>query len=211
MTHDTTPTASSATADLAYLRNLADAGKDAPLMAGPYLVAGGGWFAAASLAQWPVIRELLGLGFQQAMLAWLVAVIGFAITLVTLIRRDRGKAENHSNRAINSVWSGIGYAIFAFWLGVAVMAYQRGDSFLMNTISLQVLSLYAVGWIVAGAMTGQGWMRFNALVAFITVPVLGAFVGSGQEYLVYAIALVLTAVVPGVRLMRAAASIRVEG
>jgi len=60
-------------------------------------------------------------------------------------------------------------------------------------------------------MTGQGWMRFNALLAFITVPVLGAFVGSGQEYLVYAIALVLTAVVPGVRLMRAAASIRVEG
>lgn len=211
MTESTSPAVTSAAADLAYLRNLADAGKDAPLMAGPYLVAGGGWFATASLAQWPAIRELLGLSYPQAQLAWLVAAVGFTITLVMLIRRDRGKAENHSNRAINSVWTGIGYAIFAFWLGVAVMAHQRGDGFLMNTISLHVLSLYAVGWIVAAAMTGLGWMRFNALMAFITVPVLGAFAGTGQEYLVYAIAIVLTAVVPGVRLMRAAASIRSEG
>lgn len=195
-----------APADLAYLRKLAIAGRDAPLMAGPYLVAGGGWFGLASLTQWTPVRELLGLGAPQAVLAWLFAFAGFAVTLFALLRRDRGKAENHSNRAINSVWSGIGFAIFAFWLGVAIMAYQRGDAFLMNTISLQVLSLYAVGWVVAAAVTSQDWMRFNALMALITVPVLGLFVGSGHEYLVYAIALVLTAVVPGVRLMRAAAA-----
>jgi hypothetical protein len=33
---------SSSANDLAYLRSLAEAGKDAPLSAGPYLVAGGG-------------------------------------------------------------------------------------------------------------------------------------------------------------------------
>ena len=211
MTHDNTSSAASAPADLAYLRNLAAAGKDAPLMAGPYLVAGGGWSAAASLVQWPLVRDLFGLSNQLAILAWLVASAGFAATLVILIRRDRGKAENTSNRAINSVWTGIGYAVFSFWIGVAAMAYQRGDAFLMNTISLQVLSLYAVGWVVGAAMTGQGWMRFNAIMAFITVPVLGLFVGTGTEYLIYAIALVLTAVVPGVRLMRAAAQPQTEG
>jgi hypothetical protein len=211
MTQDNSPAPVSVPADLAYLRNLAVAGKDAPLMAGPYLVAGGGWFAAASLAQWPLVRDLLGLSAQLATVAWLISALGFAITLAILIRRDRGKVENTSNRAINSVWTGIGYAIFSFWIGVAAMAYQRGDGFLMNTISLQVLSLYAVGWVVGAAMTGQGWMRFNALMAFITVPVLGLFVGTGNEYLVYAIALVLTAIVPGVRLMRAAALPQNEG
>ena len=53
--------------NLAFLRQLATAGKDAPLMAGPYLIASGGWFGAASLLQWPPIREWLGLGFGQAM------------------------------------------------------------------------------------------------------------------------------------------------
>lgn len=37
--------------DLSFLRTLAERGLDAPLMAGPYLIAGGSWFAAASLVQ----------------------------------------------------------------------------------------------------------------------------------------------------------------
>ena len=37
--------------DLSFLRTLAERGLDTPLMAGPYLIAGGSWFAAASLIQ----------------------------------------------------------------------------------------------------------------------------------------------------------------
>lgn len=190
--------------NLAFLRQLAAAGQEAPLMAGPYLIAGGGWFAAASLIQWPVIRELLGLGFGQAMLAWLVAAAGFAVHLTVLIRRDRHRVENAANRVVNAAWFGVGLGIFAFWLGVAVMAYQRSDGFVMNTISLQVLTVYGIAWVIAAAATGRGWMKANALFALLTVPVLGAFVGTGHEYLIYAVALVLTAIVPGVRLSRLA-------
>jgi predicted Abi (CAAX) family protease len=199
-----TDTTHSPEENLAFLRQLATAGKDAPLMAGPYLIAGGGWYGAASLIQWPPIRDLLGLDFGQAVLAWLLAAIGFAIHLTVLIRRDRGKVENSANRTVNAAWTGVGYGIFAFWLGVAAMAYQRGDGFVMNTISLQVLSVYGIAWTIAAAATGHGWMKANAFFALLTVPVLGLFVGTGQEYLIYAIALVLTAVVPGVRLVRLA-------
>lgn len=190
--------------NLAFLRQLATAGKDAPLMAGPYLIAGGGWFGAASLIQWPPLRELLGLDFGQAMLAWLLAAAGFALHLTLLIRRDRNKVENSANRTVNAAWSGVGFGIFAFWLGVAAMAYQRGDGFVMNTIPLQVLSVYGIAWTIAAAVTGHGWMKANAVFALLTVPVLGLFVGTGHEYLIYAIALALTAVVPGVRLVRLA-------
>jgi len=190
--------------NLAFLRQLATAGKDAPLMAGPYLIAGGGWFGAASLIQWPPLRELLGLDFGQAMLAWLLAAAGFALHLTLLIRRDRNKVENSANRTVNAAWSGVGFGIFAFGLGVAAMAYQRGDGFVVNTIPLQVLSVYGIAWTIAAAVTGHGWMKANAVFALLTVPVLGLFVGTGHEYLIYAIALALTAVVPGVRLVRLA-------
>jgi len=190
--------------NLAFLRQLATAGKDAPLMAGPYLIAGGGWFGAASLIQWPPLRELLGLDFGQAMLAWVLAAAGFALHLTLLIRRDRNKVENSANRTVNAAWSGVGFGIFAFWLGVAAMAYQRGDGFVVNTIPLQVLSVYGIAWTIAAAVTGHGWMKANAVFALLTVPVLGLFVGTGHEYLIYAIALALTAVVPGVRLVRLA-------
>lgn len=193
-----------AASDLSFLRSLAEAGKDAPLMAGPYLVAGGGWFAAASLTQWPLLRDAIGLTAPQALLAFAAAGIGFALNLTILLLRDRKKAANSSNRANNAAWTAIGFAIFAFWIATAIMAYRREDPFLMNTISLHVLCLYSVGWAVAAAMTRQGWMQFNAIMALITAPLLAAFIGTGDEYLIYALALVLTAVVPGFRLMRAA-------
>lgn len=198
---DTTHTAEE---NLAFLRRLAHAGQEAPLMAGPYLVAGGAWFGAASLVQWPLLRNLIGLSFGQATFAWLVAAVGFAVHLALLIRRDRHRVENAANRVVNAAWMGVGLGIFAFWLGVAAMAWQRSDGFVMNTIILQVLTVYGIAWIIAAAATGQGWMKANAFFALLTVPVLGAFVGTGHEYLVYAIALVLTAVVPGVRLSRLA-------
>ena len=190
--------------NLAFLRQLAHSGKEAPLMAGPYLIAGGAWFAAASLLQWPPLRDLLGLSLTQATFAWLIAAAGFALHLTVLIRRDRHKVENSANRVVNASWVGVGLGIFAFWLGVAAMAWQRGDAFVMNTISLQVLSVYGIAWMIAGAATGQGWMKANAFFALLTVPVLGLFAGTGHEYLVYAIALVLLAVVPGVRLSQQA-------
>ena len=198
---DTTHTAEE---NLAFLRQLAHAGREAPLMAGPYLIAGGAWFGAASLVQWPLLRNLLGLSFGQATLAWLVAAAGFAIHLALLVRRDRHKVENTANRVVNAAWFGVGMGIFAFWVGVAVMAWQRSDGFVMNTISLQVLTVYGIAWVIAAAATGQGWMKANAFFALLTVPVLGAFAGTGHEYLIYAIALVLTALVPGVRLSRLA-------
>ena len=190
--------------DLSFLRSLAESGRDAPLMAGRYLIAGGGWFAAASLIQWLPIREFLGLAANQATIAWLVAAAGFAVHLAILIKRDRSKVENTSNRAVNAAWTAIGFGIFAFGMGTAVMAYQRGDGFLMNMVSLQVLSVYGIGWLVAAAMTRQGWMKFTAFAAFATIPVLGAFVGTGHEFLIYSIALMLTAVIPGIRLSREA-------
>lgn len=198
---DTTHTAQE---NLAFLRQLAHAGKEAPLTAGPYLIAGGAWFGAASLIQWPLIRDIFGLSMERGTLAWLVAAAGFAVHLVLLIRRDRHQVENAANRIVNASWMGVGLGIFAFWLGVAAMAWQRGDVFVMNTISLQVLTVYGIAWIIAGAATGQGWMKANAFFALLTVPVLGAFVGTGHEYLVYTIALVMTALVPGVRLSRLA-------
>lgn len=53
-------------------------------------------------------------------------------------------------------------------------------------------------------MTLNKVMKANAVFALLTVPALGLSVGTGHEYLMYAIALVLLAVVPGVRLSQQA-------
>ena len=196
--------------DLAFLRGLAEAGRDAPFGGGDYLIAGGGWFALASLVVWLGSQGLFGLSLPSAHLAFVIGGLGFAATLTYLVRRDRGQVETATNRALGVAWTAIGWSIFAFVIGVALMAY-RGQPVALATISLFVVSVYGIGWMLAAAVTRQGWMSATAFFTFLTVPVLGALVGTGQDYLAYAIALVLIAVVPGFRLRAAARATTAAG
>jgi hypothetical protein len=53
-------------------------------------------------------------------------------------------------------------------------------------------------------MARERWMGLVAVGAFATVPIMGFVIGTGHEYLVYALAIVLWALVPGLRLSHAA-------
>lgn len=210
------PAASSPTSaeDLAFLRELAESGRDAPFGGGDYLIAGGGWFALASFVVWLGAQGLFGLSLPAAHAVWLVAALGFAATLVYLLRRDRGLPETTTNRALGAVWSAIGWGIFAFWLGSVVLAQRIGAESMgpiMSTIPLHVLSAYGVAWSAYRLISRRGWAGWVAAASFIAVPVMAASQGTGHEYLVYAIVIVATAVIPGLRLRTAARAKTVAG
>ena len=199
--------------DLAFLRDLAEAGRDVPFGGGDYLVAGGGWFALASLVIWFGSQGLFSLSLPSAHLVWLIAAVGFAGSLVYLIRRDRGLPETTTNRALGAVWSAIGWGIFAFWLGSFVLAERSGAEAIgpvMSTIPLHVLSAYGVAWSAYRLISRQHWAGWVAAASFIAVPVMAAAQGTGHEYLVYALVIVATAVLPGLRLRAAARAGRTE-
>jgi hypothetical protein len=189
--------------DLAFLRDLAEAARNTPFRGGDYLIAAGGWFALASLVVWLGAQGVLGPSRSLAYFAFPICGLGFAATLAYFLRRDRGRVETAANRALGMAWTAIGWSILAFCTGAAVMAY-RGQPFVLNTITMFVVSVYGIGWALAATITRQGWMSVTAFFTFLTVPVFGALVGSGQEFLAYAITLVLIAVIPGLRLRAAA-------
>ena len=85
MSDTTRPTASPAHAveDLAFLRDLAESGRDAPFGGGDYLIAGGGWFALASLIVWAGAQGFFGLGLPSAHLAWVIAAAVVAASFMT--------------------------------------------------------------------------------------------------------------------------------
>jgi hypothetical protein len=189
--------------DLAFLRDLAEAARNTPFRGGDYLIAAGGWFALASLVVWLGAQGVLGPSRSLAYFAFPICGLGFAGTVAYLLRRDRGRVETAANRALGMAWAAIGWSILAFCTGAAVMAY-RGQPFVINTITMFVVSVYGIGWALAATITRQGWMSVTAFFTFLTVPVFGALVGSGQEFLAFAITLVLIAVIPGLHLRAAA-------
>jgi hypothetical protein len=189
--------------DLAFLRDLAEAARNTPFGGGDYLIAGGGWFALASILVWLGAQGVFGPILPSAHYAFPICGLGFVGTLAYLMRRDRRRVETAANRALGMAWAAIGWSIFAFCAGAVVMAY-RGQPFVLNTITMFVVSVYGIGWALAATITRQGWMSVTAFFTFFTVPVFGALAGSGQELLAYAITLVLIAVIPGLRLRAAA-------
>lgn len=184
--------------DLSFLRNLAEAGQDAPLTMGPYLIAGGGWFGIASLviglAQLGAIPGGANAMVWQAML---IAVVGFAVTLFMLIRRERERVQNTTNNTLGAAWSAVGWGIFLFAVAIALVAVRTGEGYLLNSISLVVLTLYAVAWKLSAEVSRKPWMNAIVGLTVVSVLIVAASIGSMFSWLAYAAALFLSAVFPG--------------
>ncbi|MFM7066111.1 MAG: hypothetical protein ACKO0U_04705 [Gammaproteobacteria bacterium] len=194
--------------DVGYLRQLAEAGRDAPLSAGPYLVAGGGWFGLASL-----LMGLVDLSGQQSArdhlwLAFLLSAAGFSAHLAVLIRRERHRVQNHVNLAINAAWTAAGFGIFFFWMAATIVSVRHQSGFFMNAMPLLVLTVYAMAWWIAAVVSRQRWMQGVVAIAVLSMVVVAAAIGTRYVWLAYALALFGTALIPGIKLVRLAATTR---
>jgi hypothetical protein len=200
---------SSSANDLAYLRSLAEAGKDAPLSAGPYLVFGGGWFAAASIVIGLADLSLIPFGREEVLPACMLgALVGFGMTLVLLVRRDARKAETNTNRAVGAAWTAAGFGIFFYFLAVQIATWRTGSQDLQHSMLLVVLLLYGSAWLVMAQVTGRRWMVGVALLTAISLFGVAALIATQAAWLAYAAALILSGVVPGAYLMHLARAAR---
>ena len=67
------------------------------------------------------------------------------------------------------------------------------------------MALYGLGWTMVAAVSRKGWIWATAVGAYGAAILLAAFCTLPAVFLLYAGALVLLAVVPGLALMRQAA------
>lgn len=188
--------------DVAWLKSLAEAGKNAPLQIGPYLTAGGFWFGGASFALALMQMGVLGLPASAQGWVWILAALGFGASLFLLIRRDSAQGQPGHNKVINGAWSGAGFGIFTFWVATALMAMQLQSVEVLNTISVAVLVIYGILWWAIGTVTGAVWMRTLAFLSFASTAPVALATGSQYLWLAYTGALVVCALLPGIYLMR---------
>jgi hypothetical protein len=190
--------------DIAFMRDLAREGGNTPLLFGGVMVAAGLIFGIASVGHWLIASGVLRVSPWWFMVNWLTAAGVFGVVATRLVRRagTRQGSNSSANRATGAAWSGVGFAIFASWVGLSAMALTTGDWRVMNAFPVLILALYGAAWFVAGEMSRQGWLKLVALAAFAGAVALGALAASPNLMLAYAACLLLVAVVPGVVLMR---------
>ena len=198
------------TADIAWLRSLAEEGAKTPPQGGAILCASGLIWGTASVAHWTIISGLLPVDPAGYGLVWGVALLVFFATLFVLIRRlkAQGGVETAANRAFGSVWSALGWGIFSLFTALMLLDVGRTGEANMAEWSLAIPSIimafYGMGWAVSATMLRQRTLWVLAIGAFIAAPVLALISGSSAQYLAYAAALYLLMALPGYLLMRAA-------
>lgn len=190
--------------DIAYMRALAHEGRHAPLLAGPVLVTAAIVFGAANLGQWAIQAGVVVLGPWAPLWLWIGAGVVFGGALTMLIGRMRGKPGFNSsgNKAVGAAWSGMGYGVFATWLGLVALSVRTGDWSWMMVMPTVVLVAYGAAWMVGAAMTHARWMNATAILAYAGAVAVAWFADRAAIYLVFTAVLVGVALIPGLILMR---------
>jgi len=196
-------------ADIAWMRRVAEEGRQAPMQGASILFGAGLIYGLGSLGHWAVASGIAGLGMEAVNYIWLAATLLFFLLLVTVLtrlKRDRGVVTS-ANLASGAAWAAVGWGIFALAVSMIVLTWRLGGEAAMVTLALMpsmIMVFYGSGWAVTAAMQRSRPLWALAIASFAAAPLIAALVGQAEQYLAYAAALFLLMALPGFLLMRAA-------
>lgn len=85
------------------------------------------------------------------------------------------------------------------------MAIRHHSGFFLNAMPLVVLVVYGIAWWVAAVVSQQAWMKRVVAATYAGLLVVALAIGTRYVWLAYALALLGTALIPGMKLVRTAA------
>jgi hypothetical protein len=193
--------------DIAWLRQLAEENGTGPMRGASILLAAGLIYGVTSLVHWAHMTGLILPQYAVAGVEWLIATGIFLVVCFTISIRLRraGGVRTGAQRAIGTIWSAVGWGIFALFGSMSMVSIRLGadqDGMIFWLVPSIVMVFYGMGWAVTAAMLKSRPLLLLAVGSFVSAPVMGLFAGSAAIYLAYAAALFLLMAVPGFLLMR---------
>jgi hypothetical protein len=189
--------------DIAFMRELAEAGRSRTVRGGSVMVAAGAIFGTASLLIWAGL-ESHSVSANVLNLVWPVGAVLFFICLGVFLRRIPGE---RSASLTGMAWSGLGWAIFTCVCSLILIAYRTGQWAAAAAIAPVILSVYGAAWCIAGAATRTRWLYVCGAASFVAALINAWAVPEGNlMFLLYGLSLYALVAAPGVRLIRQSAA-----
>lgn len=191
--------------EIEYLKALAEDGGRTPIINGGALFWAGIMFGGASLIHYSFISGLLDLPNPWFIPAnWLLCGLVYAILSVLSVKSSVAKygPGGLMNKAIGTVWSGVGISIFVVAMCLIIAGSQlQALEQTMSAMAPAVLVLYGLGWWAALALSGQKWLGWVCMGSFAGAMAISALAGQAEQFIAYAACLILFATVPGLVIM----------
>jgi len=201
-------------ADLAYVRDVAEQGRSAPLLSGPFFLIWGGLTVVALLIHWAALQGLIAALTQDRIgFIWMAyGIVGAVFS--AFARRNTGRkpgARSIANRVSANVWMATAAMIFTYAIAMAASVAVAGaaDTLDRSTLALRfdtILPLsfggYAVAFYVTGQMGDVRWMSWASGASLLATAVCVFLLGQPALYLFAAVFVTLVVVIPGALLAR---------
>nr|WP_321359901.1 hypothetical protein [uncultured Hyphomonas sp.] len=192
--------------DLAYIRDLAEAGEKAPLLGGRYLVWWGALTTLAYLAQYAILERLVGLPPQALSFLWggyVILGLGGSFSMHRTFGPGKPGAASTGNRVSALVWKSAGLFLGAYFTGTFFKAALGPADFDPFIWSLPlVVGVYGLAQYAGGVMAGSPVLTRAGQAALVaTIPAV-MLVGSPLAWLLGAAVAAFCILLPGIVLMR---------
>jgi hypothetical protein len=190
--------------DIAYMKALAEEGRQTPLLGGSILITAGLVFGLAALIHYGIESRLILLPPVAYAFLWGAAMLIFIAVLTVQSRRfgRRPGSQSAANRAAGAGWMGVGLGIFVMSLAMGVIGWKTQTMVPSLIFPSLIFALYGSGWAVSATMSGQKWQWKLAIACWIAAPLIAFLTGSPLMWLAYAAGLFLFALLPGILLVR---------
>lgn len=190
--------------DIAYMRDLAEAGASTPLVSGTVMVVVGALFGVISLAHWTWF-QLADPQDWMVVTMWIgAAVVCWTFCYFWVARRMMRKpgVASPSNRAVGWTWNSTGWTVNVLLVASLILSW-RLDSTLPFTLFPSVIAgVYGGAWLVTARMSGQNWMMWPTIGSFAFALLLAVLITTSYLWIAFSAAFFLTVMVPGIIMVR---------
>lgn len=189
--------------DIAFLRTMAEAGRDRPMVGASILAMAGVVFGLAAVATWALsqLQVIEGRWVPSAVMFPAFAI--YMVGLIVLLRRIP-KSVGAMPAATGVVWSSVGWAIFVLFIVLAIAGYRMGRPDMLFVFPGILLTLYGSAWMVAAILLRQRWLYAVGTGSFLMAAASAWVVGQPVMWLVFGLSLLGLLAAPGFVLMRQA-------
>ncbi|NHK28866.1 hypothetical protein FF098_013170 [Parvularcula flava] len=161
----------SAQDDLAYIKAIAEEGRNTPLIGGRNFLIWGGLVGTTALLVF--LMEVQVIPYFSQMILWTgTLVLGWIISFIINGKsHERPGASSLSNRTVNAAWLACGIFVTVYWLSIvaAMLLVQEGGypvRFLFATMFPVAFGLYGLAFFATAVVAHQPWYRWISVASW---------------------------------------------
>ena len=192
--------------DLAYVREIAEAGATAPLLGGRFLMWWGGIVTLAYIGHYLISSGTLGVPMSALAIMWtafgIIAPAGYFL-LMRGFPSDKPGQSSVGNRVSSNVWMAGGFVLFSLFAGLVIKSVLEGAASPGFAWSVPiVLGIYGMSQLVSGLIAGNSVLKAAGFIAIAFVGITVLLIDRPELWLAAAFAAALSVFGPGLMLLR---------